>query len=138
VPVQTCAGLAPILVPGLDSGVAERVAARLLGSAFAAYPGLAYAVVPSTVPGSPGFHARSYWRGPAWPIVNWLFWSALRQHGQPTVAADLRSANLALLERPTSHFAEYFEPYTAEPLGSLEQSWTAAVALDWLAATDYA
>ena len=37
------------------------------------------------------------------------------------------------LERPASAFAEYFEPYTAEPLGSLEQSWTAAVALDWLA-----
>jgi hypothetical protein len=30
-------------------------------------------------------------------------------------------------------FAEYFEPFTGEPLGSREQSWTAAVALDWLA-----
>ncbi len=31
-------------------------------------------------------------------------------------------------------FAEYFEPFTGEPLGSTEQSWTAAVALDMLAA----
>jgi hypothetical protein len=31
-------------------------------------------------------------------------------------------------------FAEYYEPFTGEPLGSREQSWTAAVALDWLAA----
>jgi hypothetical protein len=45
----------------------------------------------------------------------------------------LRAANLALLEQPSAEFAEYFEPYTAEPLGSLEQSWTAAVMLDWLA-----
>ncbi len=30
-------------------------------------------------------------------------------------------------------FAEYFEPFTGEALGSDEQSWTAAVALDWLA-----
>jgi len=30
-------------------------------------------------------------------------------------------------------FAEYFEPFTGEPLGSHEQSWTAAVALDMLA-----
>jgi glucosylglycerate hydrolase len=30
-------------------------------------------------------------------------------------------------------FAEYFEPFTGEPLGSDDQSWTAAVALDWLA-----
>jgi glucosylglycerate hydrolase len=29
-------------------------------------------------------------------------------------------------------FAEYVEPFTGEPLGSLDQSWTAAVALDWL------
>ena len=31
-------------------------------------------------------------------------------------------------------FAEYFEPFTGMPLGSPQQSWTAAVALDWLAA----
>jgi hypothetical protein len=30
-------------------------------------------------------------------------------------------------------FAEYFEPFTGEPLGSVEQSWTAAIALDMLA-----
>ena len=30
-------------------------------------------------------------------------------------------------------FAEYFEPFTGKPLGSPQQSWTAAVALDWLA-----
>ena len=28
---------------------------------------------------------------------------------------------------------EYYEPFTGEPLGSNEQSWTAAVAPDWLA-----
>jgi hypothetical protein len=31
-------------------------------------------------------------------------------------------------------FAEYYELFTGEPLDSREQSWTAAVALDWLAA----
>ena len=30
-------------------------------------------------------------------------------------------------------FAEYFETFTGEPLGSEDQSWTAAAALDWLA-----
>jgi hypothetical protein len=29
-------------------------------------------------------------------------------------------------------FAEYYQPVTGAPLGSLHQSWTAAVALDWL------
>jgi hypothetical protein len=48
-------------------------------------------------------------------------------------AARLRAPNLALLSRPEARFAEYFEPFTGEPLGSPDQSWTAAVALDWLA-----
>ena len=30
-------------------------------------------------------------------------------------------------------FGEYFEPFTGDLLGSDNQSWTAAVALDWLA-----
>ena len=30
-------------------------------------------------------------------------------------------------------FGEYFEPFTGELLGSEDQSWTAAIALDWLA-----
>jgi hypothetical protein len=39
------------------------------------------------------------------------------------------------LQPPGARFAEYFEPFTGEPLGSLDQSWTAAVALDLLAGT---
>lgn len=50
----------------------------------------------------------------------------------PRGGGRLRVANLALLDRPTAQFADYFEPYTADPLGSLRQSWTAAVTLDWL------
>jgi hypothetical protein len=30
-------------------------------------------------------------------------------------------------------FGEYFNPFTGRSLGSTDQSWTAAVALDWLA-----
>ena len=29
-------------------------------------------------------------------------------------------------------FAEYYEPITGEALGSRDQSWTAAAALEWL------
>jgi len=130
--VETCAGLAPLLVPHLEPALLERVVARLQGSGFAGADGLAFAVVPSTTPGSPGFDARAYWRGPSWPMANWLVWSGLRQHGRGEAAAQLRAANLALLAQPTARFAEYFEPFSAQPLGSLDQSWTAAVALDWL------
>lgn len=131
--VQTCAGLSPLLLPDAPSELARAAVEQLRGGDFAGAPGLAFPVVPSTVPGSPGFNARAYWRGPSWPVVNWLLWLGLRQHGEGAAAETLREANLALLARPGASFAEYFESYTAEPLGSLDQSWTAAVALDWLA-----
>jgi hypothetical protein len=130
--VQTCAGLAPLLLPTLDPQLKSKLVAALEGESFAGAPGFAYRVVPSTVTGSPGYQARAYWRGPAWPVFNWLLWWGLRQQEQLDAAERLRSANLKLLAHPGAEFAEYFEPSTAEPLGSLDQSWTAAVALDWI------
>jgi hypothetical protein len=62
----------------------------------------------------------------------WLFWRSLALVGEEECAEDLRRA--ALQELAEGGFAEYFEPFTGEPLGSDDQSWTAAVALDWLAA----
>jgi glycogen debranching enzyme len=122
-----------MLVPDLGPDDVRACVEAIFGRDFAGADGFAYRVVPSTAPGSPGFHARSYWRGPTWPVMNWLLWWALREHGEHARAAALRDANLDLLSAPSAHFAEYFEPYTGEPLGSLEQSWTAAVTLDWLA-----
>jgi glucosylglycerate hydrolase len=127
--VQTCAGLAPVLVPHLDVGLRDSVIRRLFGPGFAGADGLAYPVVPSTAPGSTGFNPRSYWRGPTWPVFNWLMGWGLKRQGLEREAAALRDATLRLLEHPGARFAEYFEPFTAEPLGSLDQSWTAAVAL---------
>ena len=43
---------------------------------------------------------------------------------------------MALEQLAEGGFAEYFEPFTGEPLGSDDQSWTAAVTLDWLAHGD--
>ena len=86
---------------------------------------------PSTSPDEPGFHPRSYWRGPVWPVVTWLFWKALLRAGEDDRASVIRRA--ALEEFGGQHFAEYYEPFTGEPLGSDDQSWTAAVVIDWLA-----
>jgi hypothetical protein len=131
--ITTWAGLAPLLVSAAPSDLIDAVAERLWGPDFAGAAGLLARAVPSTAPSSPGFDRRSYWRGPVWPIANWLLWLGLIEHGRQADADALCAANLAILDRPEARFAEYFEPYTGEPLGSLDQSWTAAVALDWLA-----
>jgi hypothetical protein len=129
----TSAGLCPVLVPSLTPAEARRFLDRIFGPDFAGADGLAFPVVLSTGARSTEFRSRAYWRGPAWPVINWLLWCGLRAHGLVTEAARLREANLALLARPEARFSEYFEPFTAEPLGSPDQSWTAAVTLDWLA-----
>jgi GH15 family glucan-1,4-alpha-glucosidase len=42
----------------------------------------------------------------------------------------LRGATLEQLAE--GEFAEYYEPFSGEPLGARHQSWTAAAVLDWL------
>jgi hypothetical protein len=127
---RTVAGFAP-LIAGRQSP--ERLAA-LLGeldsSAFAGHPEMRWPLPPSTSPKESGFHPRSYWRGPVWPVANWLLWWSLIRAGEPERAARIRLASLDQIAE--GGFAEYFEPFTGEPLGSNSQSWTAAVVLDWL------
>jgi glycogen debranching enzyme len=65
-------------------------------------------------------------------VINWLLWWSLLRAGEQERAQKMRRDALAQVAE--SGFAEYFEPFTGEPLGSPDQSWTAAVALDFLAA----
>jgi glycogen debranching enzyme len=65
-------------------------------------------------------------------VANWLLWWSLVRCGEHERAEGLRRASLEQLG--SGGFAEYFEPFTGEPLGSPDQSWTAAVALDFIAA----
>jgi glucosylglycerate hydrolase len=130
--VRTVAGFAPLVAGGLSRERLGSLLATLGSPAFAGREGLRWSLPPSTSPEEPGFHPRSYWRGPVWPVANWLLWWSLIRAGEPDPAARMRRETLGQLAE--GGFAEYFEPFTGEPLGSAEQSWTAAVALDMLAA----
>ncbi|HEX5947528.1 MAG TPA: hypothetical protein VFY82_14680 [Acidimicrobiales bacterium] len=130
VTADTIAGFAP-LVAGCDTDRAAALTARLAGPSFAGAPGLRWAVPPSTAVDDPAFDPRSYWRGPTWPVITWLLWWALERDGHHSRADALRTAAVAQLR--ASGCSEYAEAVTGEPLGSNAQSWTAAVALDWLA-----
>ena len=128
---RTIAGFAP-LISGTERPDRLRTLLDALDSrAFAGHPNLRWPLPPSTSPEEPEFHPRSYWRGPTWPVMNWLMWWSLMKAGEKERAVRLKSQGLAQLS--DGRFGEYYEPFTGEPLGSDGQSWTAAVALDWLA-----
>jgi glycogen debranching enzyme len=133
--LRTFAGFAPLFARTADAG--QRAAQmRLLDSGdFCGNPRFRWRLLPSTSPAEPVFEPHNYWRGPVWPIINWLLWQSLRQLGYCDRADELRRDSLSQLST-TGDFAEYFEPFTGEPLGSSHQSWTAAVALDWAAGDD--
>lgn len=128
---DTAAQFAPLLCGGLPDAREGTLLALLDGPAFCGHPDLKFALPPSTSPLSKDFRPREYWRGPVWPVLNWLFFWALERRGWPERAGILRREGLRQVGEGT--FAEYYEPFTGEPLGSPEQSWTAAVVLDWLA-----
>lgn len=132
--VRTMAAFAPLIAGGLDATKRAAQLRRWAGPDGIGDDRLRWTVPPSTSPRDPAFQPRSYWRGPTWPVMSWLFWWALRRDGVPREAAELRTAALAQIAE--IGFAEYVEPFTGEPLGSRDQSWTAAVALDWLAANE--
>lgn len=129
---RTIAGFAPLVAGGIEAGELETALRTLYSPYFLGYPKLRRPLPPSTSPEEPRFHPRNYWRGPMWPVMAWLFWRSLELAGEVERAQAMRRA--ALQELAEGGFAEYFEPFTGEPLGSDNQSWTAAVALDWLAA----
>ena len=130
--VQTIAGFAPLVAGGMTPEQQAAQLAALDSEAFLGDRRLRWPVPPSTSPLDPAFRPRSYWRGPTWPVLNWLLWWALDRDVEVAHADRLRTASFDQIA--TIGFAEYVEPFTGEPLGSKDQSWTAAVALDWLAA----
>lgn len=128
--VETVAGFAPLLCGGLSSADEAQMVDLLRSSRWTGHPDLRHAVLPTTSPASSGFRPRAYWRGPSWPVVDWLFVWALGLRSRHDVAEPLREASLEQLAEGS--FAEYYEPLTGEPLGSARQSWTAAAVLDLL------
>jgi hypothetical protein len=129
--LRTFASFAPLFARTEDNG--QRTAQlRLLDSAdFCGDPRLRWPLLPSTSPAEPSFEPRNYWRGPVWPVISWLLWQSLTQLGYSARADAIRTDSLSQIA--TGEFGEYFEPFTGEQLGSTQQSWTAAVTLDWLA-----
>ncbi|MCC5956503.1 MAG: hypothetical protein JJU07_10385 [Natronohydrobacter sp.] len=86
--------------------------------------------VASHAPGTEGFDAKRYWRGPVWLVVNYMIADGLERAGCADAAARITRSSLDLIR--TSGFAEYYDPLTGEALGGTQFTWTAAMVLELL------
>lgn len=130
---ETVAGFAP-LVCGPSTTADRAIVARLLdtfrGPGWCGHRDLVVPLPPSTSLLASAYRPRTYWRGPIWPVVCWLFEWSMRRQGFGHDADLIRDAALRLLAGGAC--GEYYHAETGEPLGSRNQSWTAAVILDWV------
>ena len=106
---------------GINESRAKPAIARMLN---AATYGLA-----SYDPDAKGFEPLRYWRGPTWPIMNYLVGSGMEEQGVTDLAARIRSDTARLMQQ--NGFAEYYDPHTGAPAGGGTFTWTAAVWLGW-------
>jgi glycogen debranching enzyme len=91
--------------------------------------------VTSLSPADPGFQPTRYWRGPVWPILNWVLERGLERYGYRDRAAQVRQAVVELGRN--EGFWEHYDPLTGRGHGGEQFAWTAALVLDLLQADGY-
>src|ERR1700730_5405530 len=106
----TPAGLRPHVAGGMPRSLRQRLVTLLTGPRWAGHPALKWPLPPSTSPCSPAFNPECYWRGPVWPVFNWLLTWALRRDREEVVADKLSAVAIAELEDGT--YAEYYHALT--------------------------
>jgi len=125
---RTAAGLSPLYAGVPTRPRAERMV-ELLADSRVAVDDSGWAVT-SLAPGDPDFQAARYWRGPVWPILNWVLQRGLDRCGYPTLAAEVRRAIVELAR--SAGFWEHYSPETDRGQGGEQFAWTAAIVLDVL------
>jgi Trehalase len=88
-------------------------------------------VVTSVAPADANYDPALYWRGPVWPMINWVVHGGLRRYGFVDEAQEIRNALLELVRR--EGFWEHYNATTGRGQGTEQVSWTAALVLDLLA-----
>jgi hypothetical protein len=122
-PYRTVSGLVPLTVEGIAHS--PELLETLRGEHFALGD---VALVPSHDLTAETFDPSRYWRGPSWFNTAWLIADALESLGETesarSLAGDARRLAVA------NGYPEYVDPHSGAPRGTLEFSWTAALALD--------
>lgn len=125
---NTITSLFPLLLEGLDSGIAARLVEHLVNpdEYAVAYP------IPSVARDEPSYRPGTVggnlvWRGPTWMNSNWYLIRGLRRHGYEDLARHISGRSLALIEM--SGFREYYNPETGEGNGAVDFGWS-TIAVD--------
>ena len=84
--------------------------------------------VTTTAKIEPTWEPRRYWRGPVWVIMNWFILEGLERYGYEELAETIRKDTLSLIE--TNGFREYYDARDGSGCGSVDFSWSAALALE--------
>jgi len=89
--------------------------------------------IPSVSADAPQFDAEFYgdlmWRGPTWPILNWIVMEGLDRHGRRDVGDQLLSRWIALYQQ--TGVWEHYNPLTGAPYG-VEGLGMSTLIVDWL------
>ena len=120
------AALAP-LYAGVPTPERGALLVARLADAGVELDGRGFAVT-SLPPDDPRFEPTLYWRGPVWPIHNWVLYRGLVRYGYHDLAERVRSAVLELARE--GGFWEHYSPTTGRGHGGEEFSWTAGLVLD--------
>jgi hypothetical protein len=125
---RTGAGFGPLYAGVPNAGRADALLDRLRACEVAVH-GIGR-VVASVPPGDPSFEPARYWRGPVWPMLNWVAHAGLRRYGFEEEATEIRHGLLELARR--EGFWEHYDAVTGHGGGTEDLSWTAALVLDLL------
>ncbi len=128
VAARSAAGLAPLYAGVPSDERAQQLVERLADSRVEV--GDSGWVVTSLSPGDPGFQPTRYWRGPIWPVLNWVLQGGLDRYGYSVPAAEVRRGLIALARR--SGFWEHYDPRSGDGHGGDTFAWTAGIVLDTL------
>jgi hypothetical protein len=124
---RSSSGYAPLYAGVPTPERARRMIDSLPGAGMSVDGGWAATSLP---PADPRFEPNLYWRGPVWPILNWVLLRGLQRYGYRDLAAQVRSAVIGLSRR--GGFWEHYSPTTGEGHGGEQFAWTAALVLDLL------
>jgi hypothetical protein len=82
----------------------------------------------SLPPADPRFEPTLYWRGPVWPILNWVLQRGLARYGNDALSEQIRTTVVSLAR--DGGFWEHYDPTTRNGHGGEQFAWTAALVLD--------